>query len=45
MTQTKLMEEIDLSRKQIQNIMKELMEEGLLEREGSNRKGKWIVKK
>ena len=44
MTQTKLMEEFDLTRKQVQKITKELQEEGLLERKGSNRKGKWIVK-
>ena len=45
MTQTKLMEEFALSRKQIQNAVRELREDGLLEREGSNRKGKWIVRK
>ena len=45
MTQTKLMEEFALSRKQIQNAVRELREDGFLEREGSNRKGKWIVRK
>ena len=45
MTQTKLMEEYALSRKQIQNAVRKLREDGLLEREGSNRKGKWIVRK
>ena len=44
-TQVKLMEEFDLSRKQIQKIIKDLREEGLVERQGSNRSGKWIVKK
>ena len=45
MTQTKLMEELGFTRKQIQKTIKELQEEGLLIREGSNRKGHWIVKK
>ena len=44
MTQTELMEKLGLTRKQVQKDIKELQEEGLLEREGSNRKGKWIVK-
>ncbi len=44
-TQVKLMEEFDLSRKQIQKIIKDLREEGIVERQGSNRSGKWIVKK
>ena len=44
-TQVKLMEELDLSRKQIQKIIKDLREEGLVERQGSNRNGRWIVKK
>lgn len=43
-TQVKLMEELELSRKQIQKIIKDLQEEGLVERQGSNRSGKWIVK-
>ena len=45
MTQTKLMEELGFTRKQVQKTIKELQEEGLLIREGSNRKGHWIVKK
>ena len=45
MTQTRLMEELGLTRKQIQKAIKELQEEGLLVREGSNRNGRWIVKK
>ncbi len=44
MTQKELMEELGLSRKQIQKEIKELQEEGMLVREGSNRKGRWIVK-
>ena len=44
-TQVKLMEEFDLSRKQIQKIIKDLREKGLVERQGSNRSGRWIVKK
>ena len=44
-TQVKLMEELELSRKQIQKLIKDLQEEGLVERQGSNRSGKWIVKK
>ncbi|MDO4383968.1 MAG: helix-turn-helix domain-containing protein [Eubacteriales bacterium] len=43
-TQRKMMEEFNLSRKQIQNIIKALREDGLVERCGSNRSGKWIVK-
>ncbi len=43
-TQSKLMVEFDLTRKQVQKVMKELQEDGLLKREGSNRSGKWIVK-
>lgn len=44
-TQVKLIEEFNLSRKQIQNIIQYLRLNGLVEREGSNRSGKWIVKK
>lgn len=39
-----LMKELKLTRKQVQKDIKELQEEGVLEREGSNRNGKWIVK-
>lgn len=45
MTQASLAEEIGFTRKQIQNSIKELQEEGLLVREGSRRNGQWIVKK
>lgn len=44
MTQTQLMEEMRLTRKQVQRDMKELQEKGALSREGSNRNGQWIVK-
>lgn len=44
MTQMELMEELGLTRKQVQKVIKELQKEGLLVREGSNRKGYWIVK-
>lgn len=39
------MEEFDLSRKQIQRLIKDMREEGLVERRGFNRNGKWIAKK
>ena len=39
------MEGFDLSRKQIQRLIKDMREEGLVERRGSNRNGKWIAKK
>lgn len=45
MTQTRLMEELGLTRKQVQKAIKELQEEGVLVREESNRNGHWIVKK
>ena len=44
MTQTQLMDEMNLTRKQVQNDMKELQEEGVLVREGTNRSGRWVVK-
>ena len=43
-TQTQLMEEMNLTRKQVQRDMKELQEEGVLVREGTNRNGRWVVK-
>ncbi|MCM1498733.1 MAG: AAA family ATPase [Clostridium sp.] len=45
MTQPMLMDILDLSRKQVQKTIKELREQGMLEREGSNRNGTWKVKK
>lgn len=44
MTQTQLMEKLELTRKQIQTDIKELRNEGILERKGSNRNGYWIIK-
>lgn len=44
MTQIMLMDTLHLSRKQVQKAIKELQEQSLLEREGSNRNGRWIVK-
>ena len=43
-TQVRLMEEFNLTRKQVQKIIKDLRGEGLVERQGSNRSGKWMVK-
>lgn len=44
LTQTQLMEELNLTRKQVQNDMKELQKEGALVREGTNRSGRWVIK-
>ncbi len=44
-TQIALMQEFDLTRKQVQKTIKDLRNDGKLDREGSNRNGKWIVKK
>ena len=43
-TQRELMEEFELTRKQIQTIIKELQENQRVERQGSARSGKWVVK-
>ena len=43
-TQTQLMEIMNLTRKQVQKDMKELQKEGVLVREGTNRSGRWVVK-
>ena len=43
MTQAELTEELELTRKQIQTDIKELKNEGVLARKGSNRNGYWIV--
>lgn len=37
------MEVVNLTRKQVQKDMKELQEEGLIIREGTNRSGRWLV--
>ena len=43
MTQAQLMEQMGLTKKQVQKDVKELQEEGLFKREGSNRNGSWVV--
>lgn len=43
-TQTQLMEEMNLTRKQVQKDMKELQAQGVLVRSGTNRSGRWVVK-
>lgn len=43
-TQVQIMEKLNLTRKQIQTDIRELQEEGTLVREGSNRKGHWVLK-
>ena len=45
MTQAELTEELELTRKQIQSVIKELKSDGVLLRKGSNRNGYWIVNK
>ena len=45
MTQSQLIEKLALTRKQIQKDIKELQEANVLSREGSNRSGRWIVRK
>lgn len=44
MTQTQIMKEMNLTRKQVQKDMKDLQKEGILVREGTNRNGHWVVK-
>ena len=44
LTQVDLAEMMDKSRRTIQEIIKHLLEEGLLERIGSKKTGSWIVK-
>ena len=43
-TQIQIMEKLNLTRKQIQSDIKKFQEEGTLVREGSNRKGRWILR-
>ena len=45
MTQTDLIDKWELTRKQIQTDIKDLKNEGILERKGFNRNGYWIVNK
>jgi len=42
-TQTKMMQEMNLSRKQVQSALKQLVEAGIIVRSGSNRKGIWEI--
>lgn len=42
-TQTQLMKEMNLTRKQVQKDMKALQNEGVLVRKGTNRSGRWVV--
>lgn len=44
-TQTEIMEKLNLSRKQVQWIMQDLQNDGMIVREGTNRKGRWVVKR
>ena len=44
MMQIQLAECLNLTRKQVQKVIKVLQEEGSLEREGSNRNGHWVVR-
>ena len=39
------MKELDLTRKQVQKDMKELQEMHIIAREGTNRRGRWIIVK
>lgn len=43
-TQTQLMEEMNLTRTQVQKDIKELQEEVVFVREGTSRNGRWMVK-
>ena len=36
--------ELEISERQVQRILKELKESGIIERIGANRSGKWIVR-
>ena len=44
-TQVEIMKELDLTRKQVQKDMKELQEMHIITREGTNRRGRWIIVK
>ena len=44
-TQAELASVMNISRRSIQLLMKELTEEGVIERIGSKKVGSWIVKK
>ena len=42
-TQVQLAARLGMSRSGIKYVMKQLQEEGILKREGSTKKGKWII--
>ena len=44
LTQVELSEMMDKSRRAVQMLMKELLEEGAIERIGSKKTGSWLVK-
>lgn len=44
-TQVEIMKELGLTRKQVQKDMKELQEMHIIAREGTNRRGRWIIVK
>ena len=44
LTQIELSEMMDKSRRTIQALMKEHLDEGVIERSGSKKKGSWLVK-
>ena len=44
LTQVELSEMMDKSRRTVQMLMKELLDEGAIERIGSKKKGSWLVK-
>ena len=44
LTQAELSEMINKSRRAVQMLMKELLDEGVIERIGSKKKGSWLVK-
>ena len=44
LTQVELSEMMDKSRRTVQMLMKELLDEGTIERIGSKKKGSWLVK-
>ncbi len=45
LTQVELSEMMEMSGRTVQVLMKELLDEGVIERVGSKKKGSWLVKK
>ncbi len=45
MTQVELSEMMEMSGRTVQVLMQELLDEGVIERVGSKKKGSWLVKK